>query len=300
MMPSTPKNKLTVLTLLLYVAVVCCSCTDKNEQVVANPPGYDINKPTKYGMPDILQEISGFDFVNGDNRIVYAQQDEDGIVFRLPLGTKDETKTKFAGKGDYEDISIAKGWVIMLKSNGTLYTFPISETGKEEATGVIENKDLVPKAEYEGMYTDETSGEIYLLCKTCKKDKDTKNASGYLLKLQPNGTITPVGEFVVDASAVDGITKKKKGAFHPSALAKNPLTGEWFIVSSVNKVLLVTDAKWKLKGAYHLSSNIYNQPEGIAFDRDGNLFISNEGSETQLGNILRFDYQPSKKKQSAN
>ncbi|RZK46858.1 MAG: SdiA-regulated family protein, partial [Pedobacter sp.] len=39
------------------------------------------------------------------------------------------------------------------------------------------------------------------------------------------------------------------------------------------------------------SSNTFNQPEGIAFDKDGNLFISNEGSETQTGNILRFDYK---------
>lgn len=299
-MSKTKKNKIStplLASLLLAVtAVLLWSCAGKKNTAAASPPGYDINKPTKYGMPDALQEISGHAFANGDSKIVYAQQDEDGIVFRLPLGTKDETKTKFAGKGDYEDIAIAKGWVIMLKSNGTLYTFPISETKNEEAKGVIETKDLVPKAEYEGLYADEASGQIYLLCKTCKKDKGTTNASGYILSLQPNGSLKAAGEFTIDAGTVDGITGKKKGAFHPSALAKNPLTGEWFVVSSVNKVLLVTDSKWKIKGAYHLSSNIYNQPEGIAFDRDANLFISNEGSETQLGNILRFDYQAPKKK----
>lgn len=275
----------------LFIVVIASSCADRKDAAVASPPGYDLTKPTKYGMPDVLQEISGFAFVKGDHQTVYAQQDEDGMVFKFPLGTKDETKTKFAEKGDYEDIAITNGWIIMLKSTGTFYTFPIGETDSLEAKGVVESKDLIPKAEYEGMYADETSGKIYVLCKTCKKDKGTKNASGYILTLQSNGSLQAIGEFKVDASNVDGVTGKKKGAFHPSALALNPLTKEWFIVSSVNKVLLVTDEQWKMKGAYHLSSNIHNQPEGIAFDHEGNLFISNEGSETQLGNIIRFDYK---------
>jgi len=280
-----------IAILTLIVTFLGLSCVEKDPKVVASPPGYDINNPKKYSMPDILQEISGIAFNNGDNSIVYAEQDEDGILFSLPLGTKDETKTKFAGKGDYEDISVAKGWAILLKSNGTLYSIPLSEVKNEEAKGVIETKDLVPKGEYEGMFAEEATGKIYVLCKTCKQDKGTKNASGYILALQADGSIKSAGTFSVDASAIDKVTGKKKGAFHPSALAINPITKEWYIVSSVNKTLLVTDANWKMKGAYHLSANIYNQPEGIAFDKQGNLYISNEGSETQVGNILRFDYK---------
>jgi len=287
------KQKYTAIIaiLTLIVTFLGLSCVEKDPKVVASPPGYDINNPKKYSMPDVLQEISGIAFNNGDNRIVYAEQDEDGILFSLPLGTKDETKTKFAGKGDYEDVSIARGWAILLKSNGTLYSFPLSETKNEEAKGVIETKALLPKGEYEGMFAEEATGKIYVLCKTCKQDKGTKNASGYILALQADGSIKSAGTFSVDASGIDKLTGKKKGAFHPSALAINPITKEWYIVSSVNKTLLITDANWKMKGAYHLSANIYNQPEGIAFDKQGNLYISNEGSETQVGNILRFDYK---------
>ncbi|RZK63080.1 MAG: SdiA-regulated family protein, partial [Pedobacter sp.] len=32
----------------------------------------------------------------------------------------------------------------------------------------------------------------------------------------------------------------------------------------------------------------FNQPEGIAFDRDNNLYISNEGGDLSAGNILMF------------
>lgn len=281
---------LSCLALMVFL-LMGSSCSQKKSDLPASPAGYDINKPEKYSMPDLLQEISGFAFNKGNNTTVYAQQDEDGIVFKMPIGTKDETATKFSGKGDYEDVAISNDWVIVLKSNGTLFTFPLSEMNKEETTNVKENKGLIPKGEYEGMYADDDAKKVYVLCKTCKQDKNSKNASGYVLDLQPDGTFKMAETFVVDASDLDNLTGKKKNDFHPSALAKNPLTKEWYIVSSVNKALILADEKWKIKAAYHLSSNIYNQPEGIAFDEKGNLYISNEGSETQVGNILRFDYK---------
>jgi uncharacterized protein YjiK len=286
------KNYFLIAATIIYaISFTAFSCAQEKNKQEVSPVGYDLTKPEKYGMPDILQEVSGHTFNKGDNKIVYAQQDEDGNVYKLPLGTKDETVTKFAGKGDYEDISIVQEKVIVLKSNGDLYTFPLSETSKEETTNVKITKDLLPKGEYEGMYGDEATGDVYVLCKNCKQDKGTKNTSGYILSLQSDGTLKTKGEFSIDVSQADKLSGKKKGTFHPSALAVNPITKEWYIVSSVNKAIVVTDANWKIKDVYHLSSNEFNQPEGIAFDKDGNMYISNEGSETTLGNILRFDYR---------
>lgn len=280
-----------VLLLISFTAISCIDKKAKGTQLAENPPGYDLSKPQKYTMPDILQEISGIAFEKGKNDFIYAQQDEDGSLFKLPLGSKDEKVTKFAKKGDYEDVSIARSFAILLKSNGTLYSFPLSETKNEETTNVKVTENLVPKGEYEGMYADEATGKVYVLCKTCKVDKDTKNASGYILDMQKDGKFTQAGNFTVDISDVDKLSGKKKGTFHPSALAINPITKEWYIVSSVNKALVVTDPNFKLKSVYHLSSNEFNQPEGIAFDSAGNLYISNEGSETTNGNVLRFDYK---------
>ena len=70
--------------------------------------------------------------------------------------------------------------------------------------------------------------------------------------------------------------------------AKNPVTGEWFIVSAVNQLLVVADSNWTILNSYHLSGNDFNQPEGLAFDRDGNMYISNEGDDVTSGNILKF------------
>ncbi len=285
------KHILIIALLSLFITFLAVSCVSKGNKVVSNPPGYDLAKPQKYSMPDILQEISGIAFNKGDNAFVYAQQDEDGRLFKLPLGTKDETVTKFAEKGDYEDVAIINNWAILLKSNGDLFSFPLSETKNTETTNVKESTGLVPKGEYEGMFADETTGQVYLLCKNCKQDKNSKLTSGYILTFQSDGTLKSKGTFKVDASQMDNLTGKKKGTFHPSALAIHPITKEWYIVSSVNKALVVLDSKWQVKNVYHLSSNTFNQPEGIAFDKHGNLYISNEGSETQVGNILKFDYK---------
>ena len=267
------------------------SCIKKKSMGLESPIGYDLTKPQKYGMPDILQEISGISFNKGDNKIVYAEMDEDGTLFSLPLGTKDDKATKFGKKGDYEDVAVAKGWAMVLKSNGNIYSFPLSETKNDEVTKVVETTGLFPKGDYEGLFANETTGKVYVLCKTCKQDKGTKVVSGYILSLKEDGTLKSAGNFSIDASNLDVLSGKKKGGFHPSALAINPLTKEWYIVSSLNKALVVTDTNWKIKAVYHLNSNEFNQPEGIAFDTGGNLYISNEGSETTAGNILKFNYK---------
>ena len=290
-MTKTDKRKLMGFGLIiLTLSILNISCVEKKDRGEINPPGYDLSKPTKYNMPDILQEVSGIAFNKGKNDFIYAQQDEDGKLFKLPLGSKDETVTKFAKKGDYEDVAIVNDWVILLKSDGSLFSFPLAETKNTETTNVKVYEKIVPKGEYEGMFADETNNKLYILCKACKVDKDTKNASGYIFDFQPDGSFKAAGNFYVNASSLDQLTGKKKGAFNPSALAIHPITKEWFIVSSVNKALIIADAKFKIKGAYHLSSNEFNQPEGIAFDTAGNLYISNEGSETTSGNVLRFDY----------
>ncbi|WP_410221121.1 SdiA-regulated domain-containing protein [Pedobacter sp.] len=292
----TMKKYQKFLFLLFFgCASTLLSCAQEKAKKNISPPGYNLNTPQKYNMPDVLEEISGIAFLNGNSNTVYAEQDEEGKVFVLTLGSKKHTITRFAKKGDYEDIAIAKNKIIVLKSNGDLYAFPITEIPKAEAANVVETKSVLPKGEYESLYANPTTGQIYILCKDCKQDKGSKNTSGFILNMQNDGRFVLAKTFNVDASSLEKLTGRKKGTFHPSAMSQHPLTKEWYIVSAINKALVVTDPDWKIKAAYHLSSNTFNQPEGIAFDKQGNLFISNEGSDTQYGNILRFDYKGIKK-----
>ena len=249
---------------------------------------YDLSKPVKYNMPQNLFEISGIVFHNGDAKEVFAIQDEDGDLFHLGLTDKTAKFTKFGGKGDYEDLAIINNYVVVLKSNGELHTFPISGINAPEVANVVKTKDLVPKAEYEGLAADEKAGMIYVLTKDSKVDAKAKSTSIYGFKVAADGTFTPAGEFGISHKEIEEKSGAGKTKFRPSALAKNVATNEWYVLSSINKLLVVTDAGFKVKATYPLPGSFYNQPEGIAFDKDNHLYISNEGGTLAAGNILMF------------
>lgn len=273
------------ISLAMFVAYACTERKTYN-----SPQGYDLNNPVKDNMSDALTEVSGIAFSNGKPDMLFAQQDEEGKVFYFKPGNKETPKyTRFAKSGDYEDLTIMGDQVVVLKSNGTLFIFPFSQVWTEEAANVTEVKDLLPKGEYESMYGDNKTGELYILCKDCGGDK-VKSTAGYKFKLTANGVITPAGEFNIDTKPIEAQVNKKKFAFRPSAFAKNPRTGEWFIVASINKLLVITDGTFKVKSVYPLNPGVFLQPEGLAFDNQNNLYISNEGDEITPGNVLKFAY----------
>lgn len=283
---------------ILLSAFLCISCTngkrgnegktEVNEQTSKSGLPYDLDNPVKYNMPQNLFEISGITFHNGDPKQVFAIQDEDGDLFYLGLNDKESKYTKFGGRGDYEDLTIIKNQLIVLKSNGELHVFPLSEISKPEIANVVKVKDLVPKAEYEGLATDEKAGKIYILTKASKADDKNKATSIYAFDFGNDNSLKPSGEFSLPFGEIEKLSDGKKLKFKPSALAKNPATGEWYILSSVNKLLVITDADFKIKATYPLKGGNFNQPEGIAFDKDNNLYISNEGGTLASGDILQF------------
>lgn len=277
---------------MLAVAVVfLISCKNKERAIPASPTGYDLNNPVKYKMPEDLTEISGFAFHNGKNDSVYAEQDEEGFLFNLKLGDKKANYTKFGKSGDYEDVTICREQVIMLKSDGTLFTFPFNQVRTKEVTNVQKTKGQLPEGEFEAMCADEKTGLIYVLCKHCADEKTSKSSSGYILKLQADGTLKQTGSFAIDVKEIERLADKKRVPFRPSAIAKNTFTNEWYVLSSVNKMLVVADVNWKVKNVYPLSVTIFGQPEGMAFDNQRNLYISNEGDQLSAGNILKFSYK---------
>jgi len=271
--------------IVMIFVMIFTACSHKRN--FENPKGYDINNPQKIVMPVSLHEISGIAFYKGDPDTVYAEEDENGKLYFLHPGDKKSSHFKFGKHGDYEDIAISKEFVIMLKSNGTLFTFPFADLQQEGTERVVEWKDLLPKGEYEGMYADEASGLIYIICKNCPDENDKKIAKGYILQLNNQGQLSQHGNFEVNVKEIDKVLGSKKLDFRPSALAQNPRTKEWYIIASIGKILVVTDPNWNVTAVYNLNPALYVQPEGIAFDKNNNLYISNEGGDLHSGNILK-------------
>ncbi|WP_229208954.1 SdiA-regulated domain-containing protein [Dyadobacter luticola] len=277
------KIKILLNIFLAIFLLTGCNATEKKDTVNQE---YDLEKPEKFNMPESLFEISGITFNQGKNDTVYAIEDEDGKLFRLAWHVIKQYHTKFSKKGDYEDLCIVRDKVYVLKSNGVIFTFPLSEAVFEEAENVIELKKWLPKGEYEGMYGEEATGDLYVLCKNCPSDDSKKSVTGYVLN--PSDTTKAVSTFAIDVDEIKAITGKVSRGFRPSGIAKNPLTGEWYMISAVNKLLIVTDKNWKVKSAFTLNGNLFIQPEGIAFDKEGSLYISSEGDDLFAGNILKF------------
>ena len=286
------RNYSLALGVIVILALAACG----QQAAYTSPAGYDLNNPHKFFMPDALLEISGIAFHHGRPDSVYAIQDEQGKLFFFHPGVKSSTHSKFAKSGDYEDVAILNETVVVLKSNGTLYVFPFSIARDGEIQDYVQEwKHLLPHGEYESLYADNATNQLYVLCKQCEADKNTGMVSGYIFSVTSRDSIFQAGTFSINSKDVGQHVKdKKKKDFRPSAMTRNPVTGQWYILSSVNKSLVVTDSRWNVQEVHLLDPSIFRQPEGIAFDTDNNLYISNEGDEVSAGNVLKFNYKPKK------
>ena len=277
------------LSLLFFLAFILSAC-GQNKAEHKSPQGYDLTKPEKFNMPEVLTEVSGITFYKGDPGILYAEEDEEGRVYWLKPGDRKAEYASFGKNGDYEDIAILSDRFYVLKSSGDVFSFAYNSLRQSKIDSVSETK-LLPKGEYEGMFADESDGKLYILCKECKADKKEKSNTGYVLKVNGNSELELAGSFGIDVSKIASLLGEQKFQFKPSGLARNARTGEWYILSSVKKIIVVTDQKFNVKEVYKLDPTLFLQPEGIAFDKHHNLYISNEGDEISRGNVLKFSYR---------
>ena len=283
------KTKLKYFTLFLLVGgfFFLMACMPKHEFL--SPTGYDLNKPQKFSMPDDLEEISGIAFHNGDASTLYAEEDESGRVYYLkqPDYKKAQYST-FKDSGDFEDMAICGDEVIMLQSKGRLYTFPLAETSAPKVAHVQRFENMLPKGEFEGLYADQKTKQIYVMCKHCDMDKTSKQTSGFIFQLGADGKLTQTDKFKINVKHIADQVSDPKINFHPSAIAQNERSRNWYVVSSVNKMLVVLNEKFKVQQVYKLNPEFFPQPEGIAFDNHNNLYISNEGDKLEPGTVLKF------------
>lgn len=263
------------------------ACKPASESRAQNPEHYDLAAGEKFNMPESLLEISGIAFNTYDPAIVYAIQDEEGRLFSLQWGNKKASNSKFGPRGDYEDLAILRGQVYVINSSGDMLSFPLSAKSADISSGVQTWDGFLPKGEYESLYADEQEQVLYALSKSGGKKK--KKTRGFKINID-QGTKNPgqISEFELDQNAIESMGFKLNSGLRVSALTRHPQNKEWYILSSAEKLLVIAGPDWKIKGVYDLDASTFNQPEGIAFDKNLNLYISNEGDELTNGNVLKF------------
>jgi hypothetical protein len=283
------------------IACIFCAClfsgfTGCYDPVpVVSPPGYKLDSPQKFIMSESLREISGIVTLRGNGDTLYAIEDEEGKLFYFHPGDGKFSYKKFGKRGDYEDVTILDNKeFVVLRSDGSLFVFPLSLVQDGNMDNVEKYENILPAGEYEGLFGDD-NGKLIALCKNCRGDDQRDEVSGYVLERgygnPPTTTnaLTITDHFKVDVSMLKLTGMKRKAKFHPSCIARHPLTREWYLISSVNKILLVLDDKWTVKASYLLDASLFKQPEGLAFDRKGNMYISNEGGQGNA-HVLLFKY----------
>src|SRR5258706_4561500 len=135
--------------LYLYPLFIACLSCSGEKGGYESPAGYDFHKAQKFAMPDVLHEISGISFYKGKSDTLYAEQDEEGKLYHLHPGDTKASHVKFAKKGDFEDMAITTDRVIMLRSDGILFSFLFKKIHQQEITDTKEWDGLLPAGEFE-------------------------------------------------------------------------------------------------------------------------------------------------------
>jgi uncharacterized protein YjiK len=272
---------------MLAFVFVFSSCKQK-KTVLKSPPHYNFQQAQTTKLELSIKEISGLAW-DGTNNQFLAHNDESGKIFFLDRDSKKIVRQlSFGGVGDYEDIAMVGNVPHMLKSDGTIYRVEIDSTGNSQAKAVELGKlGIEGSVDFETMYYDSTRRALILICKNCKVDNKA-SVSAFAFYVDSTGFDTkPV--FTINAAMVDSLSPKKTSKLQPSAARIHPRLNKLFIISSAANLLVVADVNGGVESVHRLSPKMFPQPEGLAFNKTGDMYISNEGV-TGYATILRFTF----------
>ncbi len=243
---------------------------------------YDISSlsPDRVDLPSELLEVSGITFTN-DNRM-FAHGDEDGDIFEIDQASGKIIKKFHLGsllviKGDFEDIAYVNGKFFLIESNGKLYEFSEGSNG-EFVKYKTYRTFLTGKNDVEGLCYDNETNSLLLACKESGGKDYGKDKTVFSFSLD-NLELDEVPRFII--SAKDIRNNSVEGKFNPSGIAKNPLSGTFYIIAARGNILLEVSKSGEILDQSDLPEKIHIQAEGIAFKNDGTLYISNEGKDNQ-------------------
>jgi len=266
----TSKGKIILFSLLSLLFLHC-----KNDKKIVQ----DFNKKNaiEIKLPPQLNEISGICF--SDDGKLFGHNDEEGVVYQIDFKTGKIIKAFQLGaigvEADFEDIAIVKDKFFLIASNGILYEF---SEGKNLEKVDFKEIDLhfSPKFNIEGLCYDKNTESLLIAAKEYpgKKYKGNRAVYSYSLKTKKMNK-TP--RFLISLKKLG----KKFGIkdFYPSAITQIQSNGNFYILSSKgHPALIEINAEGKLIDQIKLSSKQHPQPEGIAIDKNFDIFISDEGA----------------------
>jgi len=273
----------------LFVTIVAASvgCSNNKRSAASSAQLYDLQNPMKLVLKDELLEISGIAFYAKDTSL-FAISDENGYIYKIHMNNKYFVeKWRFDKSRDFEDVCFVDSTIYVLESNGNIHSVQFSQNGDTIFTR--KNEFAGKKDEFESLYFDSTKKKLILLCKNCKEDK--KNSLSAFSFDPQTGNYGKA--FTIDEDGIASKIGEEKLNFRPSAATVNPVTGDVWIISAINNLIVTTDKNGVLKDVYAINSGTFTQPEGITFTPWGDLLISNEAGDKYNAPTI-FIFKPKK------
>lgn len=241
----------------------------------------------KWELPEILEELSGIELI--DSKRMACIQDEKGIIFIYNL--KDsliERRIPFAGNGDYEGITTWNNSAFILRSDGTIFEvqdFLASPPGEV----VKYDTPLKDDQDVEGLCADDKNLRLLMLIKEKGLKKDSRNLYAFDLS-QRSFRKKPLQNLDLGAPKLEELAKKPEKRFRPSEIEIHPLSGEYYLLDAESPKLMIADINLSPIHIYPFNQKNFNQPEGLSFGPNGELYISNEAGD-EAANILKIELQ---------
>ena len=271
--------------------------------------GYNLLAPDRvYVLPGMLKEISGI--TQRDDTSVVCIEDNREIIFIYDIvNEKIIRQIEVGGRGDFEGVARVENTLYILRSDGL-----ISEIEDYESVNYKKNTYTtgIPWKDNEGLCYDKKNNRLLIGPKEIPGKKSVNKKLRFIygfsldtkeLVKEPVFTydLRVIGRFAVENNIQVPLKLKKKKKrkrfkpdirFHISARGIHPITGRLFVLSCRNdKLLFVFDMKGNIEYIGPLNKDLYRQPEGITFMKNGDMYISNEGKKRKkLPTILMFRY----------
>jgi len=251
---------------------------------------------TTLELPQALLEVSGI--VVLESGILACIEDEHGTLYQVnPVSGEIISRTCFGEDGDYEGLARAEDSLFVLRSNGDLFEI---QNAASPAPQITHHKTGIPAKDNEGLCYDMANNRLLIAAKSKSGEGPAwKNKRIiYAFDLETR-TLDKQPAFTFSLKALQesidaaGLVRSSNIKFRPSAIGIPPGREQLYLLPAADHLLFVFNPEGGLAYCEVLQPNLFPKAEGIAFNRAGDLFISNEGKETPA-TILKFNSRTTK------
>ena len=283
-----------------FATLLLCAALHLHAQVP-----FDLDRPSRiYRLPPELLEISALTDV--DDLTLACLQDEAAMLYLFDLRRGVIARRfAFGHPGDMEGLTRVGDHYFALRSDGLVYRLAL----KGDAVQVLDTFRLaLNNRNIEGLGYDERFDRVLVSPKDTPKGspevRDVRVIHAFDARtgeLLPEPVLTLSINTLIEQARAKGLTVPMRTTEHGrevpalklrfSSVAVDPRSDLIYLLSAVDRVVLVVDRKGDLVHLKQLDARAHPKPEGITFLPAGDLLISNEGKGT-APTIVRFTRNP--------